>query len=88
MTEEEEIVKLAKIITNNPGAVAYIDNDAWYLYKPLPTGYDDWPQEEQDEWYGKSRLACSDDFALLGNSYGYGLLEAMAHIHNIKLEEV
>lgn len=88
MTEEEEIVKLAQIITNNPGAVACIDNDSWHLYRLPPPDYDDWSSVQQDDWYHTCRLAYSGDFKFLGITHGYGLLEAMAHLLKIKLEGV
>ncbi len=88
MTEKEEIAKLAEIIKANPGAVAYIDNDCWRLDKPLPVDHDKWSEESWTEWYKICELACSDDFKFLGITHGYGLLEAMADIHNINLEGV
>lgn len=88
MTEEEEMVKLAKIIKNNPEAVAYIDNDSWHLYRLPPPDFDDWSKVQQDDWYDTCQLACSNDFKFLGITHGYGLLEAMAHILNIELDGV
>lgn len=80
--------KLAKIIQANPGAVAIIDNDAWHLTKPTPSGWDELSNHEQDEWVDSSELAHSADYPDLPVVYGYGLLVAMAGILNIKIESV
>lgn len=89
MTEKkEQLVKLCEIIKNNPGAVAYIDNDSWHLHKSIPLGYDDWSEDKQAKRDEGCELAISDDYPALGNCYGYGLLEAMAFVFGIKLEGV
>ncbi len=83
-----EVEKLAKIIKDNPGAVASIDNSYWILHKPFPPGYDEWKEDRQEEWYESGILAESDDFPSLGYLSGYGLLEAFAVLCKIKVEGV
>lgn len=79
--------KLAKIIEKNPGAVALVDNDDWYLEAPKPAGYDEWDEEQRYYWdEHRSTLARSYDFPELGATYGRGLLEAMALLTNITIE--
>jgi len=85
MTEVEE---LAQIIIDNPGAVAYIDNDNWQLNKLEPPKFEDWEDEKQEEWYENCEIVASRDFSTLEVPYGYGLLEAMALILKIKIRSV
>ena len=81
--------KLAQIIKDNPGALAIVDNDSWYLEAPQPKDYDDWDGEQQYHWDEHKRtIARSYDFPELGISHGYGLLEAMAILTNVTIEGV
>lgn len=69
---------LVKIIKANPGAVAVIDNDCWWLNgvdgNELASSDDD--LVERGEGYGS------------GSTYGGDLLQACAEIAGIKVESV
>lgn len=81
--------KLAQIIKDNPGATAIIDNDSWYLDAPQPEEYPTWDKEQKHHWdKNKSTLARSYDFPELEVSYGYGLLQAMAVLNDITIENI
>lgn len=90
MDATQQAQKLAKIIEDNRGqCTAVIDNDAWHIYRDQPAGFDDWSFEETDAWYDASgTLAQWSDYPLLGNSYGNGILEALALKAELKLEDV
>lgn len=88
---------LVKIIKENPGCIAQIDNDCWNICKPKPKGYDDWEWEKQEEWLnnGGMLISSDDDFKRLGdggygsgNCYGGDILQALAIIVGIKVESV
>lgn len=95
---EEEVATLAKIIAlgtlagiieQNPGATAIIDNDVWYLEAITPPEYDELNEEQKRYWVDtQATLATSLDFPQLGCCFGYGLLQAMALICNITVEQV
>jgi hypothetical protein len=81
---------LVQIIKDNPGCVAIVDNDCWYLYKsdPYADGLDDDDVEALE-------LANDSDIAPLGdggygsgNCYGGDLLQALAVIVGIKVQSV
>lgn len=90
-TEEyEQAQKLAKLIeAHRPRCTAQIDNDSWHIYLDQPEGFDDWDQDKQDDWYdSEGTIARWDDYPLLGNSYGNGILEALALSAGLKVEDV
>ncbi|PHR83139.1 hypothetical protein [Henriciella sp.] len=75
---------LAKIIRDNPGCVAVIDNDCWWLYA---AGYED----EDDP----APLARDGEVKPLGDggygsgcAYGGDILQALAVIVGVKVESV
>ncbi len=82
--------KLAQIIENNRGrCTAEICYDAWYIYKDQPAGFENLSVEEQDDWHDNGvTLARWNDYLLLGNSYGSGILEALALRAGLKVENV
>ncbi len=65
---------LVQIIRDNPGSVAWVDNDSWTLYAADRETF----------------LADDRDVQSLGgpNAYGSDLLEALAVIAGIKVERV
>jgi hypothetical protein len=90
--------KLVDIIKKNPGCIATIDNDCWWLKKnvPEPANFDNWTYEAQEEWRKDIELATSDDeFSDVhncgygsGNCYGGDILQALAKIVGITVESV
>jgi hypothetical protein len=93
MPAKRRTVDLVQIIRDNPGCVATIDNDCWWLLPAEPEGLS---EEEWDDWRDKSELASSNDKLLpLGNGgygsggcYGGDILQALAVIVGIKVESV
>lgn len=81
---------LAKVIEAHRGrCTAQIDNDAWHIYKDQPAGFYDWDQDKQDDWYeSEGTIASWDDYPSLGNSYGNGILEALALQAGLRVEDV
>lgn len=89
---------LVKIIRENPGCVATIDNDGWVLAKDAqpPDDFESWTWQRQDEWREAQRLASSDErFKTFKNEtyqeehcYGGAILLALAEIVGIKVESV
>lgn len=77
---------LAEIIRANPGCVAVVDNDSWWLYKKAP----DYEQEDDPE----NELANDRNVIRVGRGYGSGcryggdLLQALAQIVGITIESV
>ena len=71
MSDKKDLVQ---IIRDNPGCVAQVDNDAWYLYAAD----------------GETLLADDSDTASLGGSGGYGsdLLVALGLIAGVRIEWV
>jgi hypothetical protein len=93
--KKKEKKDLVQIIRDNPGCVAFIDNDFWRLSKsePEPEGFDDWPYHKQREWQEAHELVTSDDDLVEigtgydgGCCYGGAILEALAVIVGIELE--
>ena len=92
---------LVKIIRDNPGCVAVIDNDTWSLLRK-PSSHDPHKNDDTDEGYEKSEkwheanaLANDEDIQPLGdggygsgNCYGGDILQALAIIVGIKIESV
>ena len=86
MTDKE---KLAKIIRNNPGATLRVDNDNWYFVLPKPSGFDEWGEKAQEDWWEyDSELCESREFPTLGSNGGYGVLETMCEMNSIIIEGV
>lgn len=85
---------LVQIIKDNPGCTLILDNDSWQLTKgdPEPDGFDDWTYEAEVEWLDSQQLACDRDKFANGRHgqicYGRGVLEALADIVGIKVEDV
>lgn len=89
---------LVQIIRDNPGCIATIDNDCWWLEKnnPEPEGFDDWPYKKQDKWRKDQELASSGDNLVrlgdggygCGNEYGGDILQALAVIAGITIKSV
>ena len=83
---------IVKIIQDNPGCVAVIDNDYWCL----KTSNENLSDEEYDDWLEQVPLATSeDDLVPLGDGgygsghcYGGHILQALAEIVGIKVESV
>ena len=88
---------LVKVIKDNPGCLARIDNDCWTLEKgdPFPDGFDNWTFAAQESWYEQQVLATDRDVIRLGDGgYGSGnccggdILQALARIVGIRIESV
>ena len=85
---------LVQIIRDNPGCIATIDNDAWWLYKAPPKPVIDMTEDEYEDWQVNGSLACSGEVIPLGEGYGSGplyggdILHALAAIVGIKVESV
>ena len=87
---------LVKIIKENPGCIAIVDNDCWYLYKSHPDEQPDFDTYETEEAGLESiTLARSGEVKPLGdggygsgNCYGGDLLQALAAIVGVKVESV
>ena len=89
---------LVKIIKENPGCVAIIDNDCWTLYRENPydpktaTPEDDW--KAFSAWEEQNTLATDGEVINLGSGYGSGncyggdVLQALAVIVGVKIESV
>ena len=81
--------KLAQLIRENPGATIMIDNDNWQIYRPGPVDYDTWSEDAQMQWdETHSVLAANNNYPELSALYGYGVLEALAIIAGVKIEQV
>lgn len=94
-------INLIKIIKDNPGCYAQIDNDWWGLYRQPPSenpyGDEDGDYDKYEEWEENNRLAdSSDDFKPRlgdggygsGHCYGGDILQALAVIVGINIESV
>ncbi len=87
---------LVQIIRDNPGCIATIDNDCWWLHKAPPKPVDEMTEEEHDDWRENGRIARDGDVVLLGDGgygsggtgYGADILQALAVIVGIKIESV
>lgn len=87
---------LVRIIRDNPGCCAVIDNDCWRLYRQDP---DENPHDEEDEawddWDKANLLAADGEVKALGdggygssNCYGGDILQALAQIVGVKVTSV
>ena len=86
---------LAQIIKDNPGCVATIDNDSWWLHKAPPKPVEDLTHDEYDKWQDNGALAGDGEVKSLGdggygsgNRYGGDILQALAQIVGVKIESV
>ena len=86
---------LVQIIKDNPGCVATIDNDCWWLRRAPSKPVEEMTEDEYDTYEESSLLACDEDVKPLGgggygsgNCYGGDILQALAVIVGIKLESV
>jgi hypothetical protein len=91
MTKKKDLVQ---IIRDNPGCVAVIDNDSWWLYPAPPKPVGEMSDDEYDDWRDVP-LATDGNIAPLGdggygsgNCYGGDILQALAVIVGIKIESV
>ncbi len=88
---------LIKIIRDNPGCVAIIDNDCWQLYREHPdkNPHDEGDSKTWEKWDKANVLARDGEVKTLGdggygsgNCYGGDILQALAVIVGVKLESV
>jgi len=86
---------LVQIIQDNPGCIATVDNDCWWLHKAPPKPTDEMTQKEYDDWQENGKLADADDVKPIGDGgygsgccYGGDILQALAVIVGIKIESV
>ena len=87
---------LVKIIKENPGCWAVVDNDSWFLYAKYPESWERMSEEDRDEWLdGDGLLACDGEVKALGDGgygsghcYGGDILQALAAIVGVKIESV
>lgn len=76
---------LVQIIKDNPGCVAQIDNDCWWLYSA-----EEWEKTYESECE-PTPLATDRDVAPFGNRghvYGGDILQALAVIVGVRIESV
>lgn len=98
MSEKKNLVK---IIKDNPGCVAVIDDDHWTLYREQPDNnphsgdYRDESWGKCFEWEKANTLARDGEVLSLGdggygsgNCYGGDLLQALALIVGVKVVSV
>lgn len=85
---------LVELILNNPGCRAIIDNDSFALYKAYPENWADMSDAEQDTWEVNNILLGFNEQCILPvtgyyrDCYGGELLQALAVIQGVVLEEV
>lgn len=77
---------LAQIIRENPGCVAVVDNDCWWLYKKAPDPEQD--DDSENELANDRNVIRVGDGYGSGNRYGGDLLQALAQIVGITIESV
>lgn len=86
---------LVKIIKDNPGCVAIIDNDSWSLHREHPDKGPEYDSPNREAWEKANELANDGNIKELGdggygsgNCYGGDILQALAKIVGIKVESV
>lgn len=87
---------LVKIIKDNPGCIAVIDNDCWWINKPLPKCSSEWTDEQWDDWNEQGELVSHHDTLVpmkgttyqSDNCYGGAILRALAEIVGIQIKSV
>jgi hypothetical protein len=83
--------KLAEIIKKNPGAIVILDNDSWWINRgenPYDWQSDD-PKEvaRYDKFEEKKTIVSSQDMKYSGGPYGRDILEALAYIVGVQIED-
>ena len=75
---------LVQIIRDNPGCIAVIDNDAWWLWR------DDAHRESDDDPLASDGevMALGDGGYGSGNCYGGDILQALAAVAGVRVESV
>ncbi len=92
MSKKKDMIK---IIRDNPGCVAIVDNDCWSLHRQHPdeNPHDD-DSTEWEGWSNDNQLARDGEVDSLGEGYGSGncyggdILQALAVIVGVKVESV
>lgn len=86
---------LVDVIRNNPGCVAVVDNDCWYLFRNDPEAMPDGlTVDEELRWEEDNRIADYRSHPMPGEGYGSGncyggdILQALAKIAGIKVTSV
>lgn len=85
---------LVQIIKDNPGCIATVDNDCWWLHSAPPKPIEEMSWEERDDWKDNCQLAQDGEVISLGGGYGSGcsyggdILQALAVIVGITVESV
>jgi hypothetical protein len=92
MPSNVTIAKLAAIIQKNPGATVILDNDCWWMNRAGENPYDwesDDPNEvsRYDRFEDKKQIVSSSDMKYSSGPYGRDILEALAYIVGIELED-
>lgn len=85
---------LVQIIKDNPGCVATIDNDCWWINPAPPKPIDEMTETEIDNWR-ENILAQDGEVIPMGDggygsgcTYGGDILQALAKIVGVKIESV
>ena len=76
---------LVKVIRDNPGCIAVVDNDCWWLYRDEAHRDEDDPEPIAQSGEVKS---LGDGGYGSGHCYGGDILQALAKIVGIKVESV
>ncbi len=94
MPEKDELVNLVQVIRDNPGCIATIDNDCWWINPAPPKPTEEMDDEEFEQWHGNI-IAHSDGIIPLGDDgygsgrcYGGDILQALAMIVGIEIRSV
>jgi hypothetical protein len=91
MPSNVTIAKLASIIQKNPDAVITLDNDCWWMDKgvnPYDWQSDDPKEVERyDKFEDKKRIVSSQDMKYSSGPYGRDVLEALAYIVGVTIED-
>ncbi len=87
---------LVKIIRDNPGCIARIDNDSWFVERAAepPAGFDAWPDDKRDDWFEDQVIVRSSDDIVVPDPARYGaeschggaILLALAAIVGVRIE--
>ena len=91
---------LVRIIRENPGCTATIDNDCWHITAEdgsYPDDFDDWDSDKQDTWQKENAPLVDSSNQLeplqgstyqANNCYGGAILLALAEIVGINIQSV
>lgn len=85
---------LVQIIKNNPGCIATIDNDCWWIHSKPSKPLDKMTDDEYWEWNDNCILASDDEVESIGSGYGAGpcyggdILQALAKIVGMEVKSV